>query len=76
MTTLTTAKTGARSLHRLHALRHDTSARLLTLARCPHCGTQQPWCRVWAGGPGHTNGLHADRVVTTGAAPENLGVAA
>lgn len=76
MTTLMTTKTRPRSLRRLHSLPDDTPARLFTLPRCPHCGTQQQWCRVWAGGPGHTNGLHPDRVVTILARAESLGAAA
>lgn len=29
---------------------------------CPSCGTSNAWCRVWAGGPGHTLGMHAARL--------------
>ncbi len=38
---------------------------LLTTAAamtCPRCGTSSPRCRVWAGGPGHTPGIHAARL--------------
>lgn len=36
--------------------------------RCPQCGTSQPRCRVWVGGPGHTLGLHPARVAAADAA--------
>lgn len=38
---------------------------LLTTAeamRCPCCGTINARCCVWAGGPGHTLGMHDARI--------------
>lgn len=30
---------------------------------CPCCGSSAPRCRVWAGGPGHTLGMHESRIL-------------
>lgn len=38
---------------------------LLAIAKampCPRCGTSNATCRVWAGGPGHTLGIHQARI--------------
>lgn len=38
---------------------------LLTTAQamtCPRCGTSNARCRVWAGGLGHTSGMHDARI--------------
>lgn len=38
---------------------------LLTTAgaiTCPHCGTSAARCRVWAGGIGHSLGMHEERL--------------
>lgn len=45
----------------MEALKVDllTAAAALT---CPRCGTSSPRCRVWAGGPGHTSGMHESRL--------------